>query len=331
MAASVTVVMPAHNTEKLIGGAIQSVLDQTFTDFELWVLENGSTDKTSEVARSYASDSRVQVFELGKIGFQGALECALEYAKTEYIARMDSDDVVFPNRLERQMRFLNKHPEYAMVGTQYALMTPFGHIFERADMDSQEITIESMLLRPWLNGRQRRFFADSSVIFHREFAKSVGGYDPEFTMGDVPLWLRILLGGGRGWQLAETLYVQLLRSNSLSKTHSEGMPVRMKYLPQFAPDSTGNKKNTIVNPREAYWIRIASLEMIAGDWNNTLKLIDRISDSNLIRYANRLRLYARLGRLGVTIYRWRLRHTYRHRPDWESLFPYLNDSFEDQP
>src|SRR4030095_11637158 len=98
---SLTVVLPAHNAEATIAPAIASTLNQSYGDFELWVLENGSTDATAQVARSF-SDPRLRVFELGPVGFQGALQYAIENSESEWLARMDADDLMFPDRLKVQ-------------------------------------------------------------------------------------------------------------------------------------------------------------------------------------------------------------------------------------
>jgi glycosyltransferase involved in cell wall biosynthesis len=87
---SVTVILPAHNAEETIAQAIASTLNQTYTDFELWVLENGSNDRTAEIARSFA-DRRIKVFQLGPVGILGALNYALENVSSEWIARLDAE------------------------------------------------------------------------------------------------------------------------------------------------------------------------------------------------------------------------------------------------
>ena len=82
-----------------IAQAIASTLNQTYTDFELWVLENGSNDRTAEIARSF-TDPRIRVFELGPVGVGGAMQYAIENAPSEWLARMDADDLMFPDRLK---------------------------------------------------------------------------------------------------------------------------------------------------------------------------------------------------------------------------------------
>jgi len=122
-----TVILPVRNGEKFVAAAVASVLNQTFREFELWVLENGSDDGTAQIVRSI-KDSRIKVFELGPVGVQGALQYGIENAPTEWLARMDADDLMFPNRLEMQMNFIKKNPRLVFAGTAHAILTPFGHI-----------------------------------------------------------------------------------------------------------------------------------------------------------------------------------------------------------
>src|SRR5512147_287645 len=110
-----TVVMPAHNAETTIAAAIRSILCQSYSEFELWVLESNSTDRTAEVARSFM-DPRVKVFELGSLSFQDTLAYGLEKAQSEWLARMDADDLSFPERLQEQMTVIEQHPDLVLVG-----------------------------------------------------------------------------------------------------------------------------------------------------------------------------------------------------------------------
>ena len=172
----VTVVMPAHNTEAFIGPAIQSILNQDFADFELWVLENGSKDRTAEVARGFA-DPRVRVFELGSVGFQGALAFALQNCGSTWLARMDSDDLCLSNRLSTQIAVAESRSKVSLVGTGYARLTPFGHVIERLpEHRSKVLTKEAVAMGGWRREfPEARFCADASMLFRRDVALSVGG------------------------------------------------------------------------------------------------------------------------------------------------------------
>jgi glycosyltransferase involved in cell wall biosynthesis len=318
-----TVIMPAHNAETTIAAAIQSVLCQSYPEFELWVLESGSKDRTAEVARSF-SDPRVKVFELGSLSFQDVLVYALEHAKTEWLARMDADDLSFPDRFKEQMDVIRQRPELVLVGTQRAYLTPFGHIFEPAgEVSSKEIG--RLSLRS--NGSDRKFFVDASVIFRRSAALEVGGYDPEFQMGDVPLWFR-MLSHGKGWEIAEPLYLYRLHPNSLSLTQikpsDHSYRLLAKYTPELLhthPSFSGWSKKPATWYQQIQWRWIAQLELLAGDRKSVLQTADYLKRYGPLSTETKLiKLFAYFGRGGQIYYQWRKRHQYRHRPDWENLF-----------
>ncbi len=306
--------MPARDAERTIAAAIWSVLGQTYRDFELWVLENRSCDATVRVAKQF-TDSRVRVFELGRVGFQGALQYALDNARSPWLARMDADDLIFPNRLERQIEEIRQRPDLVLVGTAFALLTPFGHMFERARCsESRQVSTTSLGLR----GSGRRCFADASVVFRRSVALQVGGYDAEFTMSDVPLWFR-MLERGVGWEIAEPLYIQRLRPCSM--TYSETMPsgqgrrARFKYAGEC---SSGRSE-----PAKAggFWHWIAALEFMAGHEDAGREALGRMSAEQVMpRDVRKAKCLARLGKLLGPYYRLRNGRAYRHRPDWEERF-----------
>lgn len=113
----ISVVMPAYNAEKYIREAIDSILNQTFNDFEFIIINDGSTDNTKKIIKSY-NDSRIVYLENEKnSGIVYTLNKGLEYAKGEYIARMDSDDIAICTRLEKQFNYLELHNNIGVLGT----------------------------------------------------------------------------------------------------------------------------------------------------------------------------------------------------------------------
>ena len=110
--------MPAYNVEKYIGEAIESILNQTFTDFEFIIINDGSTDKTPSIIQEYAQKDKRIKFINNKTnkGFIACLNECLDVAQGEYVAKMDSDDISIPTRLAKQVEFLDSHPDYGMVG-----------------------------------------------------------------------------------------------------------------------------------------------------------------------------------------------------------------------
>jgi glycosyltransferase involved in cell wall biosynthesis len=309
MKPNVTVIMPAHNAEKWIGSAIASVLAQTYQPWELWVLENGSTDRTLEVAKRFEGP-KVRVFELGPVGFQGALQYGIENAGSEWLARMDADDMMRPERLQVQMDFISQHPDVVFVSTGFALLTPFGHIFQRLPaIETREVD------RAFLGvGRGR--FGDPCTVFNRHAALKVGGVDPEFTMGDVPLWFR-LLKRGKGWQIGLPLYVYRMSPRSMSKNIAfikECMRARKKYAPEIL---------SAAFPGEArpgnFWGLIVLLELLAGDTGSLRRAIAELErEGDFGQEAQRMRRLSHGGKLVSAAYRFRYRKRYQHKADWEA-------------
>src|SRR5258705_775698 len=111
----VSVLLPVWNGERHLAAAIESVLGQSFTDFELLIVDDGSTDGSAALIRRYG-DERIRLFENEKnLGVTRSLNLGLAQARGRYVARMDADDLSAPERLARQVAFLDSHPEVALV------------------------------------------------------------------------------------------------------------------------------------------------------------------------------------------------------------------------
>lgn len=303
-----TVILPVRNGREFVGTAIRSALTQTFRNFELWVLENGSDDGTADFVRSF-TDPRIRLFELGPVGVQGALQYAIENASTTWLARLDADDLMFPNRLERQISFLRRNPATVFLGTAYAFLTPFGHIFEIPARKAREVTKEEVA--------GRRGFPDSSLMFNRLAALEAGGVDHEFAKCDgLPLMFR-LLTQGKAWAIAEHLQLYRMRPNSLSKEREhdeESQRIHFKYAPEFFEPKPEQ-------PPRSFWKTVARLELLSGDNDSVERALERMrqegdfeADANQFPYNNAF------GLLGRIYYQWRFSGGYRRRPDWERLF-----------
>ena len=261
--------IPAHNAAETIEAAILSVLEQDFQDFELWILENGSSDRTVEIARKYEGP-RVKVFELGPIGFQKALTWGIEMAQTPYIARMDADDICLPFRFSSQLWVLEKHPEYVLCGSDVMVLTPFNHIMEirHAGRRSGEVGFYHMSDIP---GKEKRFFGDPNVIFRREAALKVGLYDDRFPVGDVSLWIR-MLKVSKGYELAKPtlLYRWIPRSMSNTlKFNQQTLACRLAYYGNhyLHAEEILNLPEQKISPEGPpdFWIRVALIELLGGN------------------------------------------------------------------
>ncbi len=114
---AVSVILPFFNAEKTLKAAVCSILYQTFSDFELLLVDNNSFDSSSMIAQDFVQrDERIRVLKENQQGVDYAMNCGLKIARGKYIARMDADDVSHPLRLEKQVRFLDENPAYGLVG-----------------------------------------------------------------------------------------------------------------------------------------------------------------------------------------------------------------------
>ena len=123
----VSVVMPAYNCGGYLSEAIESILQQTFTDFEFIILNDGSTDDTSTILHRY-TDKRIHIVERENRGFAASLNEAILLSRGKYIARMDADDVSLINRLQLQYEYMEKHPEVDILGGQAFIIDQSGKI-----------------------------------------------------------------------------------------------------------------------------------------------------------------------------------------------------------
>lgn len=233
-----SVVMPVFNQEKYVASAIQSILNQTFTDFEFLIVDDGSTDKTVKIIQGF-NDNRICLIQSEHKGFLSALELGVNSSKGKWVARMDSDDISHPERLEKQLEFLNNHPECCFVASSYGIITPNGHFL------SPKHSMKWYYLNPNDISYAKYLFADPSAIFHREKALSVG-YDVNWE-NEKPLWYK-LLSLGKGVVLEQPYhYIRYIwgshsRSN-FNKRFEANQKIRLKYDPKFDETFPNSQKN----------------------------------------------------------------------------------------
>lgn len=227
MAPRVTVLLATYNDEPFLGAAIDSVLAQTFTDFELLVVLDASTDRSRDIVESYR-DARVRLLvNETNLGLAASLNRGLAIIASEYVARLDGNDLCYPERLARQVAYLDAHPEVAVAGSQATLIDVAGRSVGK-------------LRRPVtdLGMRWHRIFASplvhSSVMFRRAIVWDVlGGYDGSFRFGeDFELWNRLAKEHAIR-NLPETLVAY--RDDPFSMSGAARHPARDGYLAWKAP------------------------------------------------------------------------------------------------
>jgi glycosyltransferase involved in cell wall biosynthesis len=184
----VTVLMPVFNAERHVGAAIESILAQTHRDFELLIVDDGSTDRSLEIAASYR-DSRVRLITLGENrGLSGALNRGLAEAQCDWIARQDADDVSAPERLARQMATVARRPGLALLGCQAHAIDEHRRALAPVNRPVDEISIR------WY-GLFDNPFIHSTVLMRREVVwTELGGFDGAFDpySQDYALWGRVM-------------------------------------------------------------------------------------------------------------------------------------------
>lgn len=199
----ITVLMPAYNAEKYIGEAITSVLNQTFHDFELLIINDGSTDTTVQVINSF-TDPRIRLINQTNQGIAAALNIGLLNAKADLIARFDADDICMPERLMVQYDFLSDHPDYIIVGSDADFIDMNGNfVYTRSlpahtNEEIQELTLDQCPL------------IHSAVLFRKEPIMHAGGYNTNaYGFEDLLLWSKIIKQGKVCNLLQKLLQVRL--------------------------------------------------------------------------------------------------------------------------
>jgi len=184
-AAKVTVLMSVYNGEKYLAEAVESILNQTFRDLEFLIINDGSTDATADILERYRrSDNRITVYNQENQGLIASLNRGFQLAKGEYVARMDADDVSLTERLAREVKFMDTHPDIGVVGTWVEYMDENGrrlgewHFPTAPDVIGWHLLFGCCLAHP-------------SVIMRRDVFQQLGFYRPQALHAeDYDLWSR---------------------------------------------------------------------------------------------------------------------------------------------
>src|SRR4051812_20541856 len=145
---AISVILACYNTERYIASAVKSILAQTFRDFELILLDDGSTDRSPEICTQLASeDSRIKLVSRPNKGLTKTLNEGLELATAPLIARMDADDLSSPDRFEKQVAYLNAHPDCVCLGSRVTLIDPYESPISVTDHKLSHDEIDADLLK----------------------------------------------------------------------------------------------------------------------------------------------------------------------------------------
>jgi glycosyltransferase involved in cell wall biosynthesis len=209
----VSVVMSVFNGEAFLSEAIESILNQTFRDFEFIIIDDGSTDKTAEILAAYASrDLRIRIRSHENKGLAVSLNVGIGLAQGKYVARMDADDISLPTRFQQQVDFLEAHPEVGVLGGASEVINLQRQVIDIRHPPLQDSEIKAIMFR-------HNIMSHPSVMMRREILLAVGGYRPALVDAeDYDLFLRM----GERSQLAnlDTPLIRLrIHPNQVSRSH----------------------------------------------------------------------------------------------------------------
>lgn len=200
-----SVIMSVYNQAEYLSSSIESILKQSFRDFEFIIINDGSSDESQEILESYAKkDSRIKVFSQGNKGLTKSLNIALDYAEGRYIARQDADDLSHPKRFERQLEFFKENSEHVLLSTAFEEIDLAGKVviekFPKQNFCDQKIRKKISCFNP---------IAHSSAMFKAFDARGKVYYDESYRYSqDYALWVYLLNFSGNKAAILSDLLLQ---------------------------------------------------------------------------------------------------------------------------
>lgn len=242
----VSVIMPVYNAQKYLKPAIESVLQQTFTEFELVIVDDGSVDNSWEIIRSYARKSRriVALQNTDNLKISKTLNRCLTAAQGEYVARMDADDIAAKERLAIQVAYMDAHPEVGISGGTMKLINDAGNIIGRRKYHLDDRAIRRHIFR-------YSPFSHPVIIMRKSVLDECGYYNPEYDFAeDYELYFRIGLKAKFGNVHDVLLYYRVL-PKSITATLTKTMELKTLAIRKKAVQDYGYNM-TIMD--RIYWI-----------------------------------------------------------------------------
>jgi glycosyltransferase involved in cell wall biosynthesis len=228
----VSVIMPVYNADAFVGASLESILSQTYTNLQVVVVNDGSTDNTQAVLDRF-SDRRLQVVHQANSGVSAALNKALSLAKGSLIARQDADDISAPDRIAKQVAHFQANTATVILGTWGLFFSPDDGPDAFLERPTSDAAIRFALLfdSP---------FVSTSVMIRAEVLERVGGFDESRTVwDDYDMWSRLVLAG-KAANLPERLVQYRVVGTGLTQTSSNAhawvMEQRRRILGQLMPD-----------------------------------------------------------------------------------------------
>ena len=243
----ISVVMPVYNAAAVVGEAVESILNQTFGDFEFIIVDDGSADDSGRILREYARrDDRIKLYTQENGGLIPSLNRCCRIAQGRYIARMDADDISLPTRFEKQFRFLEAHAEIGVLGTWIQDIDEHG-----TPRTAWPVPTDPAVIRWFL--MFGNCIAHASVMMRREVLERAGYYRADaLHVEDYDLWIRVSEFTGVANFPEVLLYYRLSgesvsgRNRLLQDQHT--LEVRRRFLGDVTELYRGYTKKVMLTP-----------------------------------------------------------------------------------
>jgi hypothetical protein len=221
----VSVVMAVYNVDRYLEEAIQSILNQTFRDFEFIIIDDGSTDLSSDLLHQYAErDKRIQLFIQENIGLTKSLNRGLSMASGEFIARMDPDDIALPDRFAKQIAMFHNDHRLVLLGCEVGLIDEAGRLYGKRGHAQCHAEIRRRLI-----AGDGGALTHPAIMFRTGAAQAIGGYDEEMpTAQDLDFYLKLSEVGVVA-NLKETLLLWRQHAGSVNHTKSQTWAEMRRY------------------------------------------------------------------------------------------------------
>jgi len=267
----VTVLMSVYNGESYLREAVDSILNQTFKDFEFIIINDASTDETYEILNSY-SDPRIRIHTNKKnLGVAKSLNVGLKISKGNYIARQDADDISTPDRLAIEVAFLDSHPDYAVVGTFPRVIYENSGKIRYGKRPVKDIEIRRAL-------KTKNCIVHGSVMIRMKCLLDVGLYDESMANSeDYELWLRLSKKYSFK-NIEKFLYVLRLHDKNLET----GYMVEQQIFVALA--KVKNNSSNIKDSAEYFLDTIEKRYFVASKIKSILERIDKLTFNRIRSY-----------------------------------------------
>jgi alpha-1,3-rhamnosyltransferase len=270
----VTVVIPSYNHERFVAQCIESVLRQTYQRIELIVIDDGSPDRSQEVIQSLADQHGFVFVRQMNAGLTAVLNRGIDMARGKYFVSLGSDDLMLPDRVEKQVDLLEHRPDVAICAGNCRVIDASGREEPRQHyFEARELTFEDLFAhtKPGIKA--------PTAMIRKSILVEVGGYDPEIKLEDIYMWLKITSAGHKAYALGDVIgYHRKHGSNqsgdvSFMADHIEAIYREYQAHPLH---------DAVIHKRLANLFNKAVKRRLPGAWNVLRRIPPRHYDAKLL-------------------------------------------------